>query len=60
MNLIGWTIEHHIKDVNALGGSLTLEEKRKIEVKSVPSPFSKGGFKSDKLFKDRFSVLTAT
>jgi hypothetical protein len=36
MNLIGWTIEHQIKDVNALGGSLTLEEEREIEVESGP------------------------
>ena len=36
MNLIGWTIDHQIKDVNALGGSLTLEEEREIRVESGP------------------------
>jgi hypothetical protein len=41
MNLIGWTIDHQIKDVNALGGSLALEEKREIEVESGPRHIAK-------------------
>jgi hypothetical protein len=41
MNLIGWTIDHQIKDVNALGGSLALEEEREIEVESGPRYMTK-------------------